>query len=946
MSHHPQPAEASDHTPTGTVHVVSHTHWDREWYLPFQTFRLRLVKVVDQVLDLLEQDPDYRHFVLDGQAVALEDYLEIRPETASRLRRLVGEGRLSIGPWYVLPDEFLVSGEATVRNLLLGHQACEALGGAVKVGYMPDSFGHIAQMPQLLCGAGINSFLYTRGHGAEIDGLGSEWLWQAPDGSQVTAVNQEGGYCNGSALGYEEIWEISVGRRPDLERAARQFLERLERVRQASNGRVWLINNGCDHHPPQPELPRILARVRELAPGLTVLHSSHAAFVRAVKGKTAGLQIWEGELRGGRQAHLLSGVWSARLDLKQLNERCQRLLAEELEPLDVLLDYAAARGLAAGLCPAAWHLLLKNHPHDSICGCSTDEVHAEMETRFASVIQMGEEGLRQLMGAVTPLFAPERAGDTATCLTAFNPLPMARRDALRRWVILLPEDRPIEELELVDEAGRLQPFRVLERHWLERFWGIDYRSCLESGEQETLLRGYLEHYGERMRRAPGAPGLVDQFVKLEFQPELPALSWRHFHLRPRRTGVVAGAGDPFNAQGPTRAVLLSAEGAWLENETLKAWLRPDGRCDLLHKPTGWRLEGLGLLEDREDAGDEYDWSPAPLAGRETSAGLKGLVFLEEDTGLSAALRCRLEWPLPAALQPDRSARSESRVACPLSLLLRLRAGSPLLEVEVEFDNRVRDHRLRFLAASGLAATGLVSHGHFELRERPLELPDGLNWAQPPQGTVPQQEFSLVEAGGRGLALLSQGLPEIEGTRGADGAVTLALTLLRGVEWLSRDDLSSRRCQNAGPTLHTPGAQCPGTRRARLALMPYADSWREAGLRAWSRRWRVAPLLRQGVAEGRLPEPGPLLEQARPDLVEITALKRLPARGTLVVRLCNLLHVPVHETLVFGPALSAAWRINLLEERLGPLPHDEHRLELELRGAEILTIELALVPDDR
>ncbi|MFA7329527.1 MAG: glycosyl hydrolase-related protein [Candidatus Delongbacteria bacterium] len=921
----------------GSVHVVSHTHWDREWYLPYQTFRVRLVNVVDQVLELLESDSGYRHFMLDGQAVALEDYLEIRPEAAGRVRRRVEEGRLSIGPWSVLPDQFLVSGEATVRNLLLGHASCAPLGGVSRAGYMPDTFGHIAQLPQLLRRAGLDSFIYWRGHGDECVALGSEWIWEAPDGSRVLAVNQVGGYCNASALGYEEIWEILVGRQPDLERAARQFLERLERVAAASHGRVWLLNNGCDHHPPQPELPAILERVRQLAPGLRVQHSTLEAFLEELRSQGAQLPGWRGELRAGRQAHLLSGVLSARLYLKQENERCQRLLAEELEPLEALLHAGGGRGLPDGLLREAWRLLLRNHPHDSICGCSTDEVHTEMESRFAQLRQLGEEGLRQLMGQATALFAPQAAGDLATCLTAWNPLPFPRRDAVRRWVILLPEDRPVEELELVDEAGRPLPFRVLERHWLERFWGIDYRSCVDWREQDCLLRTYLERFGSRIVREAGAPGLTDQFVLLEFQPELPALALRHFHLRPR----IQAAPEP-PLRDAVAAALISAEGAWLENAALKVWLKPDGRFDLQHKASGRRWNGLGLLEDQEDAGDEYDYSPAAEPELHSSAGRRGLLYLDEDTGLGATLRCEFSWPLPAGLTPDRRRRSAERIDCPVVLRLRLRADCPLLDLEVEVDNRVRDHRLRFVTPSGLVDSAWYTHGQFELRRRPLTLPDGADWVQPPQGTAPVQEFSLLEAeDGLGLALFNLGLPEVEARVEADGTASLVQTLLRGVEWLSRDDFSSRRRQNAGPTLFTPGAQCPGRRRARLALLPYTGGWQAARVREWSRRWRVEPLLRQGVDAGRMPEAGPLLEQDLPQVVEIAALRRQPARGSLIVRLCNLAEHPVRETLRCGQPLRAAWRCSLLEEREAPLATAGMDLQLELGPAEILTVELEL-----
>ena len=179
--------------PPRVAFIVSHTHWDREWYLTFSRFRVKLLDIVGKVLDTLEEDGAFRHFLLDGQAVILEDYLALRPQDEGRIRALVTSGKLSIGPWYVLPDWFLVSAEAIVRNLLIGHQVCGRFGPVQKVGYMPDSFGHVAQIPQILRRAGIDSFIFTRGIGDELDALGYEFRWEAPDGSDVLAVNQHKG---------------------------------------------------------------------------------------------------------------------------------------------------------------------------------------------------------------------------------------------------------------------------------------------------------------------------------------------------------------------------------------------------------------------------------------------------------------------------------------------------------------------------------------------------------------------------------------------------------------------------------------------------------------------------------------------------------------------------------------------------------------------------------
>ena len=164
-----------------TLHVVSHTHWDREWYLTFQQFRFRLTRLVEALLEILGSDPGYRHFTLDGQAAVLEDVVDVRPDLEEPLRRHVREGRILIGPWFVLPDEFLVSPEALVRNLLLGDRICRAWGAKMDVGYLPDPFGHISQLPQLLRGFGIETAVFARGAGD----MPVEFRWAAPDGTPV-----------------------------------------------------------------------------------------------------------------------------------------------------------------------------------------------------------------------------------------------------------------------------------------------------------------------------------------------------------------------------------------------------------------------------------------------------------------------------------------------------------------------------------------------------------------------------------------------------------------------------------------------------------------------------------------------------------------------------------------------------------------------------------------
>ena len=163
--------------------VVSETHWDRAWYVPFETFRIRLVRLIDRVLDILDHDSEFRSFMLDGQMLPIEDYLEIRPERRADLARYAQSGRLVVGPWYVLADEYLVSPESLIRNLMVGARMAKALGGFMGEGYVPDAFGHISQLPQIFAGTNLRSAIFWRGIGDEGAGLGNEFWWQSPDGA-------------------------------------------------------------------------------------------------------------------------------------------------------------------------------------------------------------------------------------------------------------------------------------------------------------------------------------------------------------------------------------------------------------------------------------------------------------------------------------------------------------------------------------------------------------------------------------------------------------------------------------------------------------------------------------------------------------------------------------------------------------------------------------------
>ncbi len=921
------------------VFLVSHTHWDREWYLTFNRFRVNLMEAVDSVLQSLEQDSDFHHFVLDGQGAVLEDYLEAAPEQQARVKEHIRSGRLAVGPWYILPDEFLVSGECTVRNLLFGHQVAARFGQAQKVGYMPDSFGHLAQIPQILNQVGIDSFIFTRGLGQEAESLGWLFRWQAPDGSQVLAVNQCDGYCNAAGLGFAEIWHAHTRREVNLELAAAKIKTLLTKMTARSGNWPALLNNGCDHFPVQQDFSRILATLKESFPDLDFNHGRFEDFLAAAREHTPDQDrpCHQGELLGGKDHLILSGVWSTRMYLKQENEICQNLLCRYLEPLSALAHFSQGDDYPSGLIQTAWRELLRNHPHDSICGCSTDSVHKDMETRFAAVRQTGEQLLSRLMNRLTPSFGRQEADDRVTVVSVANPLPIRRDEVVERLIVLQPFGYDLDRLRLLDEDGREMPFRILERHFLERFWGIDYRAELFCDDQLDLLDTYLDKFADRIIGTEADKGEKDCFLHIQFLArDLPALGHRQYFL----TNEVSQSSTPeprlVSATQETDQVLL-------ENHLVAVRLNSDGTFDLTDKKNGRLYPGLNLLEDTEDTGDEYDYSHAEVGGTFFSGGCQGKVRILENTGLRACAEARFRFDLPRSLERDRKSRQKRLARCDVRVRLILTAESDRVDVETDFNNHAFDHRLRAWFPTGLETDTVVSDGHFLLNKRPLVRPTDENWAQPAPPTWPQQDFSALRDEKGGLAILNRGLPEFQTWHTPHGGAIFALTLLRCVDWLSRDDFPTRNQTNAGPTLHTPDAQCYGRQMFQYAVIPFAGDPLAAGIKDSSERYRVAPVTHQGVADLMRPGGFSLLEKTNAR-VAVTAIKKAEIGDRLIIRLCNLSGESTGETLHFQLPVESVTGVDLLEEARDSIPGEitlasDKQVEIRLAPFRILTISV-------
>ena len=900
--------------------LVSHTHWDRAWYCTFQEFRMRLIQLVDNLLDILESDPAFRCFMLDGQMSVLEDYLEVRPSRAEALRAHCRSGRIQVGPWFVLADEFLVSPEALVRNLRLGHRMGEDYGGVVKIGYVPDGFGHIAQLPQILRGFGIDNAFFWRGMGAEGDQLGTEFTWEAPDGSAVTAILLPWGYHNVTNLGYGIHWgDVSqMSFNPEL--AQEKIKRAIDKLTPMANTDALLLMNGIDHAEAEPRIPKIIAQANERLADVEIVQGTLAEHLARVRASGQTLPSFSGEFRWGRYSEILQGVYSTRIHLKQANHAGETLLERYAEPLTAF-SWLAGADVPPGvpdLLNLAWHWLLLNHPHDDIYGSGIDEVHHEMDFRFSQSRQIGEalvrDSLRRLARQVDFTAHP------GLPVIAFNPLGWERQEIVEAQIDFDFDDPSADSFHIVNADGEAITHQVVSDE--QRFW------------MEVLKPN-------RKRR-----------VTVLFPAQVPACGYTSFYVQP-------GTG-----QASATDLNVSERGA--ENRLLRLNIADDGGLTITDKVSGQTYTGLGHLYDVADAGDEY--TSCPLHGDQpfTTAGTSAQIVCTESGPCRAAFRIvRTLW-LPARLSEDRQRRSEALVDMTITMDVSVYAGQPGVYVRTHVVNHAHDHKLTVVFPTGIRTTQAHVDESYMVAARDLKLPDSIGWVEDPSPLMHQRTFADLRDGEAGLAVLNRGLPSVEVYE--DG--TIALTLLRCVGWLSRDDLWVRRVA-AGPLVPTPGAQCLGDYSFEYAILPHAGDWRNVYQTAHN--YNTSILARRADTHPGLelremnitrdnpdlvtaipwPRGGPLppalsIVQVEPDAFILSAVYR--SGEALIVRGYNPTNEAIRGAITFGLPLERAERVRLDETILETLPVEEGgRIPVQARAGEIFTLRLIpeeTAPDNR
>jgi alpha-mannosidase len=754
------------------VHVVSHTHWDREWYHPAGVFRQRLAALVDELLD---DDESARPFLLDGQAVVLEDYLAVRPERREALAERLRAGVLEAGPWYVLADELIPSGEALVRNLLHGWRTLRALGAEPPpVLYSPDAFGHPAALPALAAGFGLPLVVLWRGYGGEGWPSGDTVRWRAPGGETVLVHHlPPDGYEYGSNLP------------PDDDAAA----ERWRRLRAVLEPRMragaMLVLNGADHHARQESLPRALDALARAAAPITVSPSTLTAFARSVvTGAPGELPVVDGELRSSYgYTWALQGTFGGRAHLKRENALVERLLVRDAEPWAAL---AARAGRPMGhLLAAAWRTLLLCHPHDTLCGCSVDIVARAMAARLEDARTQGEEiRARALEGVLghNPVAVRTRVSDWRARVLVRNAAARSRGGVAELEISLTRQQVPVG-------PGSGAPHEDPPR---------EPRFSLGADVPWQLLGHVVRHERTESPRHYPRNDLVDVFRVCAWVPPVAGYAVETLVL-----DAEGGASAASQFGGAVRV-----ESGEMGNEHLAVSITPDG--DVRLRSSAWREPITSLLgfEDVGDAGDLY--TASPIGPRVTHATL-----VSQRVVHAGPMRGEIEavYRLRVPASSSRAGRSADLMEFDVHVAFVLDAGARFLRVRLWGENAAHDHRLRARFRLGVRGAHFADAAFATVERGPIVVSAAAAAIEQPPPTAPLHRFVTLAGADRGATLYSDGLAEYEATPEGDFAVTL----VRAVGELSRNDLPERP-GHAGWPVPAPEAQSLGPFEAQFAVM--------------------------------------------------------------------------------------------------------------------------------
>ena len=858
------------------IHLISLTHWDREWRFPFEETRMLLVEMMDGLLDLLDREPAYKHYHLDGHSILVEDYLEARPENRDRLLKGIRDGRILIGPWYTLPAVSMIDGESLIRNFLVGKATCAKYGPRMTVGYTPAGYGQPSQMPQIFRNFGIDSAMFYRGISRKAS-PDAEYWWESPDGSKVLGFRlgdyaranffyfvfrpvahnrdnsqmahhwEDGGLpvrlCDGRSTTCYYVLEAPQAFHAD--KIAESLLKLDAEEIRGTTTPYGLAMQCDDSVTPHEFESRIVEEARKIFGPDSVEHSNLPRYVGLVREyiekNKVQLRTLTGEMRHtlheGVWTDLLSDVMGNRPDIRQAHRRSEVMLIGWAEPW-ATLAWTLGREYPAFYLDRAWRLLLANTCHDSLNGGSMDLINHETAVRNEKIQTLAGGIRRRAIEEVVARIDTSAYGPRDIFLAVFNPAPQARGEVV--WATVdFPEEWAITSYRLFDMAGKEVAFQEVS--------AVPDKATFQRPIELPLRLPVKRH-------------------TIYFKADLPPMGYRVYRVE---------AGQAYQH----RFGSMVTGPATIENEHLAVAVNPNGTIDLTCKATGKVFRQLNHFEDTSEIGDPWTRYTSQREQLVLSLGCSAEIDIIEDGPLSASIRARIVLPLPAWSAKEK--RSDQLADNTVTCVYTLRAGSRRVDVTTTVDNHARDHLLRAVFPTGLTGAGksFAETAH-DVVERDIHVPDTSRWREPMTGKQPSVVFVDVSDGSAGLAVLHKGLLQYEVLDRPDRAI--ALTMMR-----------AHQMRNYARIAEYPDqvdTQMQGETELHYSLVPHAGWWNEADLPMEARHYLLPPLAVQaGKCAARPAEALPFEHsflRVAPLKIVLAAMKRSEDGKCVVLRLVN------------------------------------------------------------
>ncbi len=895
-------------------YVITAGHLDIEWYQPLRSFRFWTMDIMEDLKKISKERPDFKSYLLDGQVFPLEEHLKVVPEDEAALRELIKSGLLVIGPFYTQFDEWLPSAESIIRNCLVGRKKSEKFGSVMKAGYLPDNFGHPLQLPQILNGFGIDSLMFMRGMPEIEGGHPDEFIYRGIDGSEVLASHFREGYGGAFNLFEKKVdpiqprtvpyyedylsyeWHRELAWHENPSAIAANLIENVHNILHRYPSGIVPLISGFDHLPPQYNIGECVKLANEMQDEIDFVMGNPEEYASAVRKRLNDPAVYSMELIGSKYQYVLLGALSTRTYLKRQNFAAETLMERYAEPLAVI---ASLYGYTANrlLFDEAWTNLLVNSAHDSIHGSSVDEVHVEMEARFAAVRQIAagliHSSMKHIANQLTPWWTQANKAFISYC-----PAGAAHVQPCEFWVPIGSEQKSVV---IMDRDGRRLPTQLLEREPV-------------AVNSKGLPRNDL---------FPMAT-----FRKVLFLDQFEQGNIHSYECKP--------SDETAQCQYP-------ASDTAIENEFLRVETQ-GALISILDKRSGRWSYNLNLLEEDADAGDAWDYSPTWAKSelvRSTQFSFSS--ELVENGAVRSVINMKGTMSVPGHLEGD--ARSAHRTDIEVDYEIILYAGTPRADIKLKLNNTAKDHRVRLCVPMGLKTAVIKSQGHLAILERPIARQKEIEpWQQPPTQLLPFREWIAADDGKLGLAIAFKGVYDYEAvTNPLNNEPEVGFTLFRSIGIMARANTAQRDGQASWAHL-TPGAQCLGEQVIEWSYIPYqADATDKAPFLTTAQSFLypvTAHVIRsERSAEGLL-ETIPVPVWWEEGNICYSAFKRSYDRQGYILRLYENQGKAVTAILEIN-GFSKAFLVNMNEEIESELTVDKNRLNVDFAAYKCVTLFLVI-----